>query len=87
MGSWRYGHCTEDKIFLLSKYEVEKYLSTNKSIVARIINGEKAFWLRSTEQEIGNTIDCLKEDGSIVGLTLGIERAVRPALWVNISNL
>jgi hypothetical protein len=95
------GNDTQDKIFVLSIKEVEKYLpSRNDRLVipAKEFNypGYVSWWLRTVNK--GNTTAAVTHEGDIMGdyswtdekgldggMTNNSDLAVRPAMWIDLS--
>lgn len=94
------GMQTNDRVFLLSKEEVEKYLpsvESRKSALSLSSNDFSSWWLRSCKSyasEKGNTIYqqyCVNYKGiiythSFSDSSLGINRGIRPALWLDTTK-
>ena len=82
------GNNITDKVFLLSKDEVKKYANSDKNRQATLIDGTSVWWWLRTSGEYSNYAECVGTDGSVmngnpVHATTG---AVRPAMWIDISN-
>jgi len=93
------GNKTTDRVFLLSISEAQKYFSSDSERLAKptayaIVNGAYEddgycfWWLRSPGR--GSRAACVDPDGSVLdyGDDVYVDYgAVRPALWIDISNL
>lgn len=84
------GRDITDKVFLLSIYEVNKYFSSDSDRKTTLSDGTSVWWwLRSPGCSSGSAA-YVNDDGSVFesgyNVSLGYG-AVRPALWVDISNL
>lgn len=83
------GKNTTDKVFLLSIDEVNKYFSSNIEREATLSDGMSGWWwLRSPGASSEFAADVFS-DGSIHELGCDVNdayEAVRPALWIDISN-
>lgn len=83
------GNNTNDKVFLLSMDEVNKYFTSNSARKATLSDGTSVFWwLRSINSRY--IAAEVYDDGSVNGGDFDVDckhGAVRPALWIDISNL
>lgn len=83
------GNNTTDKVFLLSIDEVNKYFTSDSARKAVLSDGTSVWWwLRSPGYGSGTAAD-INSDGSVNGVGDHVNRetgAVRPALWIDISN-
>ena len=81
---------TEDKIFLLSVDEVEKYFPSKDSRECKINNKKYDWWLRSTDERKNHAV-CVDSGGYFIknrvdgGFNKNILNAVRPAMWIDLS--
>ena len=84
------GNNTTDKVFLLSIDEVIKYFTSASERKATLSDGTSIWcWLRSPGCISRHAAD-VDSDGSVFenGYAVSSESgAVRPALWIDISNL
>jgi hypothetical protein len=80
------GNNTTDKIFLLSKEEVEKYLPSandrKKALADSVL-----WWLRSPGKKSDYAL-FVNSNGVLVnnGIYVNLRKAVRPALWIDATN-
>ena len=94
------GNDTEDKIFLMSIKEVSKYLSSNVNMQSKATeyaygigayrsdNGNCRWWLRTSGHNSSLTL-VINSDGYCDYAGVNVDDrdgAVRPALWINLSN-
>ena len=83
------GNQTQDKVFLLSIDEAKRYFLYNDERIAKM-NGEAVWWWLRSPGTYVSSVANVYCDGSIFesGCRVDYESgAVRPALWVDISNL
>ena len=83
------GNNTQDKVFLLSLDEVKKYFPSDEKRIAKLKGDAVWWWLRSPGNNTYNAANVgnngvISEYGNYVQNVYG---AVRPALWVDISNI
>ena len=90
------GPDTQDKVYLLSYQECQKYLNTwtvfptqyaiNRDVLVRDdVGGTTFWWLRSTN--IYGKVSVMNSIGHLYGSTTNDDRGgVRPVIWVDISN-
>lgn len=89
------GNDTDDKFFLLSVEEAEKYfrsnddrvyLDTNSNYILGNDDQYLSWWLR-TPGEYDNDMACVSWDGSIVRMGTPVDHSsgVRPAMWLKIK--
>lgn len=83
---------SKEKVFLLSKTEVETYFSDDTSRIANLFSGEKGTWyLRTpaynTATARGNTY-CyyVDSDGSIKDTNAFSSLRIRPAFWISLAT-
>jgi len=81
------GNDTLDKVFLLSVEEVERYLPSQKSRVAKIEKTKQPWWLRSSGSN-NTKAAIITKDGEIRtdGKTVSEKAGVRPAMWISIDK-
>lgn len=84
------GNNTTDKVFLLSIDEAKKYFTSDADRQATLTDGTSVWWwLRSSGNDSGNAAS-VSSVGSILVYGYGVNYetgAVRPALWIDVSNL
>lgn len=76
----------EDKIFLLSIDEVNKYFKNDAERIAEYNGSEKCWWLR-TRGCYGNSAAGVIYDGSVDedGTYVHLEQGVRPVMWISVE--
>lgn len=82
------GDDTEDKVFLLSINEANKYFSSNEEGQAFFPDGKSVWWWLRSPGSLGNTAAGMFSNGSISqgGYSVDSKDGVRPALWVDLSK-
>lgn len=84
------GDHTTDKVFLLSMSEVREYFTDDEARSATLTDGTSVWWwLRSPGSDSNNAAN-VDIDGSVYGIGNDVYidyGAVRPALWIDISDL
>ena len=84
------GNDTVDKIFLLSIDEVNQYFSSDEECIALAAEGESAYWWLRSPGGFSLHAAYVRDDGSVKYGGRSVDDAygaVRPALWVDVSNL
>lgn len=79
------GKDTLDKVFLISADEGSKYLSDSMWQAKEIEGTQREWWLRTLEEN--NMIPCVTEHGDIRERAAYHTFGVRPAMWIDVSNL
>jgi hypothetical protein len=80
------GNDTQDKVFLLSIDEIERYFSSNSERIAKYQGADYWWWLRSPGAGAYSAAD-IYVDGDMNALGGDVENdtgGVRPALWLNL---
>lgn len=84
------GNNTTDKMFLLSIDEVNKYFTSDSDRIAYLSNLTVVdWWLRSPGYNYGCGGAYVNKNGVVddFGINAYCSKAVRPAMWIDISNL
>lgn len=84
------GNNTIDKVFLLSIDEVNKYQSFERNRKTTLFDGTKVFWWLRSPGDSNYAAVFVRSDGTVGDRGLGVSRedvAVRPAMWIDISDL
>ena len=84
------GNNTNDKVFLLSIDEVNKYFTSDSAREATLSDGTSVWWWLRSPGYSSIRAAVVRPDGSVYddGFTVHFENGgVRPALWIDISNL
>ncbi len=78
------GEDVDDRVFILSIKEAEKYFSSDESRIATY-KGQDSWWhLRSTGDNVATYVDTKGDISNGGGYKA--ERGVRPAMWILIEN-
>lgn len=83
------GNNTTDKVFLLSIDEVNKYFTSDSDRQVTLADGTSVWWWLRSPGSSSTLAARVSGDGSVYGsgYSVGTEGgAVRPALWIDISN-
>ncbi len=84
------GNNTTDKVFLLSIDEVNKYFTSDSARKAVLSDGTSVWWWLRSPGDHSGTAAGVSSFGSVseIGYYVSLKNeAVRPALWIDISNL
>jgi hypothetical protein len=74
-----------DKVFLLSKTEVEKYFTTQSARIAKYDGKNLSWWLRSPCLEFGDSdVVYVYDDGGFLHMIYGDRKGIRPAFWLQL---
>ena len=91
------GSATEDRVFLLSIEEVEKYFKTDEDrkckptqyAVKQGVNGDNCWWWLRSPGSLSNLAAIVSFNGSVSSSGVGVPSsrgAVRPALWIDLES-
>ena len=91
------GSATEDRVFLLSIEEVEKYFKTDEDrkckptqyAVKQGVNGDNCWWWLRSPGSLSNLAAIVGYNGSVGSSGVGVPSdrgAVRPALWIDLES-
>lgn len=80
------GNDTEDKVFLLSIEEAEKYLPSYEKRKTTLIDGTEAGWWLRSPSSYRIMLSRVDYDGIVyIGMPRGKQCGVRPAMWITIN--
>jgi hypothetical protein len=80
------GNNTQDKIFLLSIEEAERYFKNNEERIAFYKGNREAWWWLRSPGYGSDSAAIVFVNGNVIDWNIHHYGSVRPALWVNLES-